>query len=176
MWFAAVAVVTTNAQQATESVIKSKLLEAGLTPVDVNEVLVTDKYQTKHNGVTHIYFKQVYQGIEVDNAVGAIHIKNTEVVGFNQNFVQSLASNVQAKQPSINPNQAIAATAQVLGLQLPEQLNKTGLELTNNKCELSVSKEISSEPIKVKLVYYVTEKNEVKLAYQTNWLDVKTGN
>src|SRR5688572_32953200 len=37
----------------------------GVSPSDVSSLLVTDAYRSDHNGLTHVYLRQVVSGIEV---------------------------------------------------------------------------------------------------------------
>ena len=164
-----------QAQQTIETNIKSSLLLKGFKPTDVEQIEITNQYTSKHNGVTHVYFRQKYQGVEVFNGVGSIHIKNNQTVAFNQSFVKDIAVKAQVLKTNVSPNTAIYNTASHLALQAPAVLAKTALSLENNK--ISLTDAISStEPINVQLYYFVTESGELKLTYNTNWLDAKTNN
>lgn len=46
-----------QAQQTIETNIKSALLLQGLKPTDVAQIEITNQYTSKHNGVTHVYFR-----------------------------------------------------------------------------------------------------------------------
>lgn len=164
-----------QAQQTIETKIKSALLLKGFTPTDVEQIIITNQYTSKHNGVTHVYFRQKYQGIEVFNGVGSIHLKNNQTVTFNQSFVKDIAVKAQALKVNVTPNTAMYATANHLALQAPAVLAKTSFPLVDNKLTLN-DDAVSTEPIKVQLYYYLTEAGTLKLAYNTNWLDAKTNN
>jgi hypothetical protein len=43
-----------EAQETTQTKIKSALLMHGLATTDIEDVIITNQYTTKHNGVTHI--------------------------------------------------------------------------------------------------------------------------
>ena len=164
-----------QAQQLIETKIKSALLLQGLTTSDVAQIIITNQYTTKHNGVTHVYFRQKYQGVEVFNGVGSIHIKNDQTVTFNQSFVKDIAVKAQALKVAVTPNTAVYATANHLALNAPAVLAKTSFPLVDNKLTLK-DDAVSTEPINVQLYYYLTEAGNLKLAYNTNWLDAKTNN
>lgn len=164
-----------QAQQTIETKIKSALLLQGFTPTDVEQIIITNQYTSKHNGVTHVYFRQKYQGIEVFNGVGSIHLKNNQTVTFNQSFVKDIAVKAQALKVAVTPNTAMYATANHLALQAPAVLAKTSFPLVDNKLTLN-DDAVSTEPINVQLYYYLTEVGTLKLAYNTNWLDAKTNN
>src|SRR4051794_3755968 len=48
--------------------IRSRSADLGLTVDDLTDVVVTDRYVSRHNGVTHIYLRQRLDGIEVFDA------------------------------------------------------------------------------------------------------------
>lgn len=164
-----------QAQETTQTMIKSALLMQGLTPTDVEQIIITNQYTTKHNGVTHVYFRQKYQGVEVFNGVGSIHLKNNQTVTFNQSFVKNIAVKAQALKVVVTPNTAVYATANHLAIQAPSVLTKTSFPLVDNKLTLK-DESVSTEPIRVQLYYYLTEAGVLKLTYNTNWLDAKTNN
>jgi extracellular elastinolytic metalloproteinase len=164
-----------EAQETTQTKIKSALLMHGLTPTDVEQIIITNQYTTKHNGVTHVYFRQKYQGVEVFNGVGSIHLKNNQTVTFNQTFVKNIAVKAQALKVVVTPNTAVYATANHLAIQAPAVLAKTSFPLVDHKLILK-DEAVSTEPIRVQLYYYLTEGGVLKLTYNTNWLDAKTNN
>lgn len=150
-------------------------MQQGLTESDVAQLVITDQYTTKHNGVTHVYFRQQYNGIEVYNGVGSVHFKNGQAVALNQHFVQQIATRVEASKPAISANTAVQQTASFMQVKAPTTLSKAALELTNNRTEI-LDATVSSKPVKVQLYYLITDDDKVKLVYNTNWLDDKSGN
>jgi hypothetical protein len=88
-----------------------------LTAADIADVTVSDQYQTRHNGVTHLYFMQRYAGIPLYNAINGIHITRDGKVAFATNrFVPDLASRANATNPALTAYQAIEAAATHLEL------------------------------------------------------------
>ena len=164
-----------EAQETTQTKIKSALLMHGLSTTDIEDVIITNQYTSKHNGVTHIYFRQKYQGVEVFNGVGSIHLKNNQTITFNQSFIKDIAVKAQALKVAVTPNTAVYATANHLALQAPAVLAKTSFPLVDFKLTLN-DDVVSTEPIRVQLFYYLTEAGVLKLTYNTNWLDAKTNN
>lgn len=166
--------IIAHAQTDFLLVVKQQLLLKGFTTSDIEQVVITNQYTTKQNGITHIYFRQKYNGIEVYNAVGAVHIRKNEVISANQSFVNNIAAKINTQKAGISANGAILATAQHLNLKEPAALAKTSYQLKENKVSITDAS-VSPEPIKVQLYYYVVN-NEVKLVYNTNWLDASTNN
>lgn len=162
------------AQNPNLQSVQNLLMQQGLSLTDVQELVITDMYTSKNNGVTHVYFRQKYNGIEVYNAVGSAHFKQGKVVALQQSFVNGIVTKTQGLKQTISASTAITNTAAFLNLKTPTALNKTDLTLTNHKTQL-VDVKISAEPIKVQ-VYYLVVDAGLKLVYNTNWLDDVTGN
>lgn len=54
--------------------LRQQVATLGLRADDLADLVVTDRYVTQHNGVTHRYLRQRYHGIEVFNGVININI------------------------------------------------------------------------------------------------------
>lgn len=164
----------TFAQQSNtisyQQTIKQTLLAEGLTSDDVNELVITKQFTSKHNNVTHIYFTQQYKGILFYNATGSIHFKNNTTVAFNHSFVKQVSALVSTQSPKIDAVAAIQKTADHLQLSAPSVLSK---KYDSDNSLIVQDLAVSEKPILVKL-YYLQINNQVKLVYNTNWLDNKT--
>jgi extracellular elastinolytic metalloproteinase len=73
---------------------------------------IIDDYTSKHNGVRHVYFQQMINGIPVKNGVGAMNVAKTgKVVSFSQSFFKNPASVATAKA-TLSPDVAVKLTMQ----------------------------------------------------------------
>ena len=68
-----------NAQIQTPLDLSLRQLEQqraslGLLPEDIKDLAVSDMYRSSHNGVTHVYLQQRYEGIEIHNAIVSYHV------------------------------------------------------------------------------------------------------
>ncbi len=110
--------------------VESNTDKLGLIPSDVTEIKVSDIYKTKHNGVTHVYFQQLYKGIPVSDAIINVNIlKNDEVLSSNSNFVSNLIEKVESSDDSVTPEIAIVNLATEVGFKspsTPQMLKKDG--------------------------------------------------
>lgn len=167
-------IVGVNAQIVQTHTLQSMLEQLGFSKSDVAELIITNQYTSKHNGVTHVYFRQAYNGIEVFNGVGNVNFKDGKAFGLNQTFVKNIKEQAQYLQTSVDPATALYNTAQNLNVSLPKAVTKTSLKLENNKTAF-VDESLSPEPIQIQL-YYVIIDGELKLAYNTNWLEKSTNN
>lgn len=145
--------------EIAEKYAESQAVRWHLTPRDVQIMAVTDHYETKHNGATHIFFKQSYNGIQVKNATMGIHLdKNNQVIHATQHFIADLASKAPSAQPSINSKQAIQKAAQYVGASLRENLHL--IEMKGKTQFLYSGANISNSNIPVALVYYYEEASD----------------
>ena len=60
-------------------------------PTDLQDVLISDEYESRHNGITHLYLKQRYQGKEVIGALTNFNIKEGKLRSSGGLFVKDLA-------------------------------------------------------------------------------------
>jgi hypothetical protein len=64
----------------------------GLTASDIQEMVVSSQVASEHNGVTHVYLQQRYQGIDVYNAILNVNVLyGKEVLSSGNRFVRGLA-------------------------------------------------------------------------------------
>ena len=142
----------TGANSGTPRAIALKYLRdnkatLGLSSSDIVGVVVTDEYTSFHNGVTHLYLRQRYHGLEVHGANININIAaDGSVINLGNSFVPDIATAINATTAGLNRGQAISAAARSLGLDESKGA-------------------ISRKPIPSKLVYQPVAKNFVRLAW-----------
>ena len=136
-----------------------------LTETDIADMVVSDQYQSDHNGVTHTYLIQRHSSIEVYNAIMGIHIlKNGEVAHATSRFIPSLQEKVNAQSPSLSAYEAVEKAAQHLNLTIDQALQVIRNENSHNY--LFDGGNISNSPIKVKLAYqYLINEDKARLAW-----------
>lgn len=89
----------------------------GLTTGDVLDVMVSDEYVSKHNGVRHFYFAQRYAGIPVYGAVNGVHLtRNGEIAFATNTFEPNLAQRVNTTSAQLTAQQAVLAAMDALGV------------------------------------------------------------
>ena len=128
--------------------------ELGLTQADVADVAITDAYTSDHTGVSHVYLRQRFQGIEVYNANINVNVAaNGNVLSHGSDFVPNLASVVNRTSPVLDPAAAVALAAAVVELNPIAPLNI--LESRGGAAQETVLSDggLSLTPIPVKLVY-----------------------
>ncbi len=145
--------------------IEKKQKELGLSEQDIKHFRISDLYTTGHNGVTHIYLNQTHNDIKVFNAIMNINIlASGEVLNIGNRFVANLNQKVNSSTPAISPAEALQRVMQRFEIDNKNQ-NIALLSKENNRDYIFEPSGIALEPIKVNLVYQLTETKEVRLAW-----------
>lgn len=104
-----------NAQHADVSSLLSKAAFKHLTPADVAEMELQRSVRNAGLGVTHHYFQQRVNGIQVKDAVAAVHVNEAGVVAFkSESLVGDAKSKTNAAQTLVAPEEALSAAAEAL--------------------------------------------------------------
>lgn len=158
----------------------------GLTDADIAGFIVTDQYQTRHNGVTHLYLRQRHEGIEVENALNNFNIlESGKVSSMGNRFVSNLAAKVNATTASLSPEDAVLTLIEKLEIETFGDLTRQ--EVISDQHILFFKEGIALEPISVKLMYQAITPASFKLSWRVslyelngqNWwvayIDAQTG-
>nr|MDQ3804483.1 hypothetical protein [Acidobacteriota bacterium] len=89
-----------SAVALAEQHVRANLASLGLTDADISEWRVSDRYVTKHNGVTHVYFTQRLGGVEVFGGVLNVNVaRDGRVVSVGNRFVPRLSERANTRTP-----------------------------------------------------------------------------
>lgn len=172
-------------QQATAGTL-------GAASADLADLAVTDQYQTRHNGVTHVYLRQRVNGLEVDGSEYGVHVdRNGKVFFAAGSFVPDLARRAEEtwSRPSIAADEAVIAAADQLGMPAV-----TGLDLVSSDAGAIDQKAVFSNPavseelIPARLRYYrIPGSDQIRLVWNLSlknprtpdwwdaWIDAESG-
>ncbi len=140
--------------------------DLNLTAADLSDYAVTDQYTSKHNGVTHIYLRQRYQGIEVSSANININVaRNGSIINLGNAFVPDLAKAVNRTAPLTTRTEAVQAAASSLGLKMARSPLIVEAKGGPAREVVFAPDAISMSPIPVKLVYHVVSPGVARLAW-----------
>ena len=99
--------------------IRSDPGKYGVTPADVDELEVTDAYTSAHNGVTHVYVRQLVKGEPVAGTQANVNVsRDGEVVHYGSRLVADVDGLVSGSA-ALTAIEAVAAAARGLGLDAP---------------------------------------------------------
>ncbi|MCF6289248.1 MAG: M36 family metallopeptidase [Proteobacteria bacterium] len=163
-----------------QNYLKNNHQSLGLSLKDVNDAQIKTSFQSSHNGLTHIYFKQSYNGIELHDSSLQIHLNSKdEVVVLHNQFIAKFADKVNMDKPKIT---ALKAIEIALGNQnLSAKSPITLISKTNNFNQAAIYSNagVTLADIPVKLVYKLDKHNIPKLAWNLElqfgsaWLSIR---
>lgn len=132
----------------------------GLTPADVSDMLVTDHYTSRHNGVTHLYFRQAHQGIGIFQANVNINLTSSgKVINMGVACEPGIANRINTVSSSLSPQDAIMAVATVYNLGVPIGVTLTKPAEGRDLNQVFSGGNISQTDIPLRLMY-VAEPDE----------------
>ena len=164
--------------------VKTHVGSLGLNPEDLSNYEVTDRVYSQVTGATHIYLRQVYQGLPVYN--GQLHVnvnRQGRILSVNNAFMAGLATAVSATLPAfdvaagpaVDLATAVKKAAEHLGLQLdrpPKTLSSASALQGITSVEPSG---ISLAPIEGRLMWLPIRAGVVRLVwnFQIHTLDAQ---
>ncbi len=156
-----------SAQSARENALRflrDHPTKFGLSAADVADVRVTDEYTTQHNGVTHVWLQQQYDGIPVFNALFGLHqLPSGEIVHAGHRFEANLQQRVNTTAPSLSAYKALEIAMANLGFSgfaVPSLRQKI-----NDRNFVFEGGAISKTAIPVSICYVPTTDKKIRLAW-----------
>jgi hypothetical protein len=131
-----------------------------LAPSDVSGIEIVSEAPSKAKGVTHVYVRQLVNGLRVSNGLATVTLKEGKVVHVASRLKSNLAS--ASATPAIDAATAVQQTAGQLGIvykKAPVMLSAKGNDYLFDKSDLSRNN------IPVTLVYTVGDDNQLHLAW-----------
>ena len=137
----------------------------GLKRADVREFVLTDRYTSSHNGVTHLYIRQAHRSLEVVGAEINVNVAaDGRIISLDSSFIGNLASRV--REGTLRSAEAsVKSAARSLGLQPPASLRALERRGGADREVVFAGNGISQEAITARLVYQPSG-NLVRLAWQ----------
>jgi extracellular elastinolytic metalloproteinase len=143
--------------------------EWGLTPADVEDVVVTGESRSAHTGLSHVFVRQRVDGIEVFGADANFNIgPDGRVLSAGSSFFSDVAPTVNRGSPMIAAVEAVEAAATHVGLEIGEPLEVIEARGGREQETVLTDGGIASGPIAVKLVYQPVGPRELRLAWQVD--------
>ncbi len=108
-----------DALAAATSYLEANAADFGLTLADVQNFAVTSQYGDDHNGVTHVYLRQTYQGLQIVDADINLNVgSDGSILSVYSKFVNDVDSLGLSATPVRNVDQVFST----LGVELGEAL------------------------------------------------------
>ena len=142
--------------------------EGGLTGADVDALVATDRYRSRHNGVTHLYVMQRIHGIDVPDARANANVtRDGRLINVSTALVADLAAAVNRTEPVLTHAQALDAAARALHLGPAGPVDLLQQASGPARAAALSAPALSRRPIAVKLVYQPV-REMVRLAWQVD--------
>ena len=152
-----------------QGVLQGLADELQLQPSDYDCLQLKSKYTSQPSGVTHLYYIQCHQELEVHGAVLNLHyMSDGSLLTWGSRLVPDLVSRIQDTLPSLDQADALQQAALQLGYDwtgapvVKETKGDIAQTIVFEKGALSV------EDIPVRLVWQPTDAGEVRLAWDLN--------
>ncbi|MGK0363936.1 MAG: putative repeat protein (TIGR01451 family) [Saprospiraceae bacterium] len=148
--------------QQAEFYLQIEANQTGKTFPNSLKYNITDAYTS--GNISHVYFRQTYQDIEIDGANGAAHFTDEKLISINNQFLFSLDKFLRNTTVKLSPTKALQFAANAKDLDY----NKDAIVLQksntpNQKTILQSS--ISHDDIPAQLVYVLSEDGFLDLAW-----------
>jgi len=164
------------------NLIKDNLIETrsaeGLEATDVAELTIYNQATSRTSGVEHVYAVQNYNGIEIFNGNVSAAFRGEELIHIGDNTVKGVENKIVGTSPVLTPVQAASSAAALLGAG---SASFTVLETISSQEVLLNQGGVSFDNVPVKLVYQLTDDDELRLAWdlsihmidQPHWYSVR---
>jgi uncharacterized repeat protein (TIGR01451 family) len=136
--------------------------EWGVKDADLNELLLSSQYVNDYNGVTHLYFQQQHQGIEIFNAISSVHIKEGVVQYVAPRFVADAKAKVNTLKARLEAREALGRASKDLGFEPQGKLVLD--EGRSNRLSADIRSGLNQH-IPAKLVYWPTPSGSLRLGW-----------
>ncbi|NNE27669.1 MAG: DUF11 domain-containing protein [Saprospiraceae bacterium] len=167
-----------NAQFDTEKAIVDNYIQSsfstwGLESSDVEGLFITDQHQSKKSKITHLYYRQSLNGIEIFNSNSDAHISNGRLISFHHNMLSNIASRANTSEPGITHAQAVESAATHLGNDLNYTLDLKQESTGAPQKKIYEAPQLAHEDISIQLTYFPREKDLI-LSYEIAINDIAT--
>jgi len=140
--------------------------EMGLVAADLADVVVASRDLSEHSGVTHLYLRQRFRGIDVHGADVGVHVaRDGSVIAVTGTFVPNLGAAIRGLAPARSAVQSAQSAAEHLGLPVKSPILAMRRNGGASDDTMLSDGGISRKPIPARLVYEPTESGEVALAW-----------
>lgn len=159
-----------NAQSIStiiEKDLSHQVSKNALKSSDVFNWKITNEHVSSTSGTHHVYFRQLFNNLEINGTESSIHIlQDKSVLKSNVQFINGLEqAQKSALSPSLTAVQAIEAAATQLGYSVSEPLTELSKKSGPSQETLITKGGISISDIPVKLMYQRLEDNSLALVW-----------
>lgn len=154
-----------NKKSIAHKILQSRQVDLKLSDADIQEARIVDMYQSKHNGVTHVFYNQYHKGIPVYNAILNLNITDRdELLFYGNTFVEDLADKVNSSKSLVTAEDAIRHSGELLGYNEVGKISQ--LKSTDKYGYVEYAElNYTDGPLRVRKVFYPIG-DDVRLAWE----------
>lgn len=155
------------AVQTARDHIDDRLDSLGLNSSDLQDLVVSDVYTSRHNSVTHVYLQQRRGGIDVYNALINVNVlPDGQVLSFGNRAYGQLEQHHLAAEPAVSARSAVDVALAASNLMANEPIEVLVTPAGAERKTIFSSGGVAIEPISAKLIYAPDENRRLHLAWQ----------
>jgi len=97
--------------------IQANVDRLGLAPGDVDELQVTNSSTSEHNQLTHIYFQQQFQGLDIHRGIVNVAVTaDGRILSVGSQLIRDLSARISQQTPALSASQAVEVAGANAGL------------------------------------------------------------
>lgn len=155
-----------DALQVGVDYLRAQRPAMGLAADDLEEMAVTDRYETARTGTTHVYLRQQIDGIDVFGAEVSLSIDGQgRLRSVGERLVRGLRGRLTNRTPSLTAEEAVRAAAEHLGIETTETPQRQSQAGGPAQAAVFSAPGVSRDPIPAKLAYVLEESGVLRLAW-----------
>ena len=146
--------------------ISSNATALGLSSGDFAQYQVKDEVFSQVTGASHIYFRQVYEGLPVYN--GLLHVnvnRDGRIISVNNSFLAEIDLAVNTTLPAIDAATALVNAAKQVGIVSKEQPKLLGRPSGVQQTVQLSAPTITAEPVTAELLLLPIRRGEARLVW-----------
>ncbi|WP_223284859.1 hypothetical protein [Hymenobacter qilianensis] len=95
-----------------------------LTDEDIADVKLSSESVSPKTGIRHVYLQQLYEGIEIHNAIASMSLgKDEKIVNLASSFAKGVGGRLKAAKSKMTATAAVNAAARHLNLKVSQSLS-----------------------------------------------------
>lgn len=148
--------------------LKQKRSQKGLELGDIDELEVSNRVISKHNGLTHLYMRQKFKGIEVEGANYAVTVDRKGRMLLETDRLKRRLANKLSRLPGayLNPLQALRYAALAIGESASFEITTLERAKGPMKASLLRAPDLSLDDIPVQLNFVESDSGELRRAWR----------
>jgi Fungalysin metallopeptidase (M36)/PA domain/Secretion system C-terminal sorting domain/Fungalysin/Thermolysin Propeptide Motif len=150
-----------------KSILQKNAAKLSLSNQDIADAVISSAVKDEKTGLQYVYLQQAYRNIKVYNQVITVLLKNNTVSYSSGAFIKELSKKGGTKTQGVPASQAIVKAAEHLKTKTPDVRLIKDKMATDKKMIFSPGG-IARENIETELIWYINEKNEIKLCWNVN--------